>query len=230
MRYDNAELRERLAREYVLGTMPVRARRRLERLLATDASLAALVGEWAERFSSLDAATRDETPPARVWRAIERRVSADIPQAAPQRPPTGILAFWRGLAAAAVVACAALVLYVVTTPTPPPPKVVAVLADTSGVPGWIALAGPRSGEVSVSAIGATTTDASHAYELWGIAGGTPHSLGLLPPEADRPLLLSAAAVPADGALAISREPRGGSPTGLPTGPVVFQGKVLTPPR
>jgi anti-sigma-K factor RskA len=32
--------------------------------------------------------------------------------------------------------------------------------------------------------------------------------------------------PPGGVLAVSLEPAGGSPTGLPTGPVLYQGKVL----
>jgi anti-sigma-K factor RskA len=64
-------------------------------------------------------------------------------------------------------------------------------------------------------------------QLWLIAGDLPpQSLGLLP--ADRAVRL---AVPEDlrlladanSVFAISLEPPGGSPTGLPTGPVVAQG-------
>jgi anti-sigma-K factor RskA len=37
------------------------------------------------------------------------------------------------------------------------------------------------------------------------------------------------AVLSGGLLAVSQEPRGGSPTGLPTGPVVFTGPLLPAP-
>jgi anti-sigma-K factor RskA len=227
MRYDDPELRERLAAEYVLGTMPIRARRRFERLMNGDASLAALVAHWSERLAPLDAATPEIAPPARVWRAIERRVQAParVPIAAPAR--VGALAFWRGLALAAVGACAALIFYVAISPAPAPPKVIAILADSNGATGWVALAGPLPGQVSVAAVRPSGGGDTTAFELWGIAAGAPRPLGLLQTEPDRPLLLSAALLPDEGGtLAVSREPPGGSPSGLPTGPVVYQGKVL----
>ncbi|MGH7085744.1 MAG: hypothetical protein ACREFN_12215, partial [Acetobacteraceae bacterium] len=71
MRYDNPDLRELLAAEYVLGTMPHRARLRFEQVMTQEPALAELVGAWAERFSAIDRATLAEEPPARVWRAVE---------------------------------------------------------------------------------------------------------------------------------------------------------------
>ena len=46
MKYDDPELRERLAAEYVLGTMPSRSRRRFERLMAGDPALARIAAAW----------------------------------------------------------------------------------------------------------------------------------------------------------------------------------------
>ena len=68
--------------------------------------------------------------------------------------------------------------------------------------------------------------ANHSYELWVLPadGGNPVSLGLMPTKGDaertlnaqqRELLLTARNI------AVSLEPAGGSPTGLPTGPVVI---------
>jgi len=110
MRYDDPDLRERLAAEYVLGTMPHRARRRFEQILKQDAALAASVGAWAERFSAIERATPAEEPPARVWRAIAARIAAPealggAPGDAPAQFVTGpvhaALRFWRGFAIAA---------------------------------------------------------------------------------------------------------------------------------
>ena len=71
-------------------------------------------------------------------------------------------------------------------------------------------------------------DVKRSAELWVIAGdGVPHSLGLLPASggsmpvgaANRPRLAAGVT------LAVSLEPIGGSPTGLPTGPVVAKGTL-----
>lgn len=239
MRYDSPDLRERLAAEYVLGTMPSRVRRRFERLMAADPTLARIAGDWADRWSALDEVTPAEEPPARVWQAIERRIAATAAPAAfptaapiaaapmPWRQWLDSLAFWRVLGVAGSLATAALALYLAVLPRPIPPTVVAVLAGHGGAAGWVAVAGPKSGEVSFSAVAPQPEPKPHAFELWGIVGGPPRPLGLLPQRSGSAVILREAQLPPpSGVLAVSLEPPGGSPTGLPTGPVLYQGKVL----
>jgi anti-sigma-K factor RskA len=60
------------------------------------------------------------------------------------------------------------------------------------------------------------------------ASGNPQSLGLIDSTTAARVALSAPAEQAlrnIPALAVSLEPRGGSPTGLPTGPVLYSGPV-----
>jgi anti-sigma-K factor RskA len=228
MRYDSQELRERLAAEYVLGTMPVRARRRFERLMVADPVLSRIVGGWADRLMPLDEGTADEEPPARVWRAIESRIAGQTVVLAPQPllPWFRSLAFWRGWAIAASAAAVALALYLVAF-APPAPAVVAVLAGRGGEAGWVAVTGPKAGDVRFSTVAPQAEPKPHAFELWGIAGGAPRPLGLLPQHSGDTVTLRAAQLPpAGGVLAVSLEPPDGSPTGAPTGPVLYQGKVL----
>ena len=210
MRYDNPEMRELLAAEYLLGTMPRRARARFERLMRQDPGLATLVGDWAQRFSAIDRATPAEAPPARVWRRIEARIAPHSAAEAPVMAPPAqslreALQFWRGLAVAASAVAAALIVYLAAVPGPvgpQTPRVIAVLADQGGEPEWIATAGPHSGEIAVAA---------------------------LRPQPEQSTVLSPKDLPAPGdVLAVSLEPVGGSPTGLPTGPVVSQGKIIRP--
>jgi anti-sigma-K factor RskA len=233
MRYEDPELRERLAAEYVLGTLPSRSRRRFERLMTEDPALAKVVAVWADRLAPIDAATPAEVPPARVWRAVEARIAADEAPPAPAPSRFGSVPFWRGLALAATAAAAGLIIYLAAftgRPGPPTPAVVAVLADQSGDPSWIAVAGPRGGEVSVSAVRQQAEDPHHSFELWGIVGGAPRPLGLLGPRSGNVSIIRAAQLPPPGdLLAVSLEPPDGSPTGLPTGPVLSKGKVLIRP-
>jgi anti-sigma-K factor RskA len=225
MKYDNPELREKLAAEYVLGTMPILARRRFERLLGTDPELVRVVENWTSRFGVIDRGGMAEEPPARVWQAIEQRLGP-----APRRERQGwlgSLAFWRELAFAATAVALAMVVYVYALAPPGPAKLVAVLNDDAGEPGWVALSSGRSGDVAVAPLHAVALDAAHSFELWAIAGGTPRPLGLLPVQPGRQLIVQAALVPRTGGmLAVSLEPAGGSPTGLPTGPVQFKGNVV----
>jgi anti-sigma-K factor RskA len=228
MRYDSPELREQLAAEYMLGTMPVLVRRRFERLLVSDAALRRAVEDWNARFDPIDLddfGDGEEEPPARVWRAVEQRLA--LPQEAPRPGWLSSLAFWRGATLAAAALAAAVILFVAVRPSPTPPDVVAILSNDKGDPAWIALGAAQGGDIDVAPIRSVAIDAAHAFELWAIKDGAPHPLGLLTPEPGRPLTVQAALVPADGLLAISLEPSGGSPTGLPTGPVQYKGAVLS---
>ncbi|HEY7992450.1 MAG TPA: anti-sigma factor [Stellaceae bacterium] len=234
MKYDDPKLRELLAGRYVLGTMPRRARARFDRLIAEDAAFCADVREWAEIFAPIDAAEAPVAPPQRVWRAIETQLG---PARAPAAPARGSwfdsLWLWRGATGFAAAVAVALLVYIgvfATQETPPMPTVVAVLSDSkSGAPAWIARSG-RDDQVTVSALGRQTIDAGHSFQLWAIAGGPPRPLGLLSPVPGRGIAIPSSAVPpTGGVLAVSLEPAGGSPTGQPTGPVLFQGKVFSNP-
>jgi anti-sigma-K factor RskA len=226
MNYDNPELREQLAAEYVLGTMPILVRRRFERLLEGDTALRRTVDNWHLRFDPLDDAAVEAEPPARVWNAIERQLALP-PAPAPERQGwLASLAFWRGMTFAAAALAALAFVYIAVRPTPSPTaNVVAILSNDKGDPSWIALAA-RGGDVAVAPIRSVAIDTAHAFELWVIAGGKPSPLGLLAPEPGHALMVQASLVPAGGVLAISIEPSGGSPTGLPTGPVPYKGAVL----
>jgi anti-sigma-K factor RskA len=233
MRYDDPNLRERLAAEYVLGTMPHRARLRFEQIMKQDTALATLVGTWAERFSAIERATPAEEPPARVWRAIEARIAAqDAPAQSVTGPLHAALRFWRGFAIATGAVAVALIAYIAASLIGPAPQmlhVIAVLVDRRGAPCWIATAGPRGGEIAVAELRPIEGGAGHSFELWGIVGGTPHPLGLLRPQPGQSTVLSARDLPAPGGvLEVSLEPSGGSPTGWLTGAILYQGKVLPP--
>jgi anti-sigma-K factor RskA len=225
MNYDSPELREKLAAEYVLGTMPLLVRRRFERLLADDSELRRAVEDWHERFDPIDYGAAAQEPPARVWRAIERELVLARASAAPAGW-LGSLAFWRGATLAAAAFAAAAIVFIAVRPTPAPSTVVAILSDDKGEPGWIATSSGHDGDVDIAPIRQVALDAAHAFELWAIADGKPHPLGLLTPQPGHPLAVQAALVPEHGVLAVSLEPAGGSPTGLPTGPVEYKGAVL----
>ena len=128
MDYARPPLADRLAAEYVLGTLRGPARRRFEALLPAHAGLRAAIAAWQSRLAPLAAAIDPVDPSEAVWPALERRLFAAAEPAAPsgwwQR-----LALWRGVAALATVA--ALGLGVVATQAPPvaPPIVIVLEAN-----------------------------------------------------------------------------------------------------
>ncbi|MGH8662073.1 MAG: anti-sigma factor, partial [Burkholderiales bacterium] len=70
--YTNPQLREKLAAEYVIGTLRGRARARFQALQRYDPDLRRIVADWEARLTPLAAAAGAIPPPARVRRAVAR--------------------------------------------------------------------------------------------------------------------------------------------------------------
>jgi len=240
------ELQQRLAAEFALGTLRGRARQRFRRFMAEDPALAAAVQDWELRLAPMAAAVAPVQPPARVWRAIRERIGAAPPRSG------GLwanVAFWRnlGLAASGMAAglLAAIAFIAPQAPSPAPAPVVirvpsnemgatylAVLSDPkTQKPMLVVSAGRNANELWVKTLDPAIHVPDRSLELWALPPGqAPKSLGVVAPsEKMTALKLVAAAdlafadVPA---LAVSLEPAGGSPTGAPTGPVLYTGPFL----
>lgn len=67
---------ERLSREYVLGTLTGRARRRFERLLVEAPLAARVVVRWQQRFDVLAAGVPAVQPREQVWQGLQQRLFA----------------------------------------------------------------------------------------------------------------------------------------------------------
>jgi len=232
-RYGNPELRDRLAAEYVLGTLRGRARSRFEALQRYDPELRRIVTAWEERLSPLSLAATGIAPPDRVWRALERRIRGARPAAG----WWGSLGLWRALAVTSTAFVVALSVVVGMAPRHEPPmSTVAVMADDRGQPAmvvsWAPMKGARDPQVRVKILQEHPTMApTTSWELWMLPGGNarPVSLGLINLDAVQVVRLPPAlAGKMTGAwgMAMSIEPAGGSPTGAPTGPVIFKGRCV----
>ncbi len=131
-------------------------------------------------------------------------------------------------AAAGVAAFTAAILWwTMLTPV----ELVAKIADEQQVQLWRIESLPDRAVLRVAALPTLAQDTAHAYELWALSaqGGAPVSLGLLPQTGTGELQLNDAqqvALASAQQVAVSLEPVGGSPTGAPTGPVLFIAAVL----
>jgi anti-sigma-K factor RskA len=67
---------DRLSREYVLGTLTGRARRRFERLLAEAPLAGRVVARWQQRFDTLAAGVPPVQPREQVWQSLQQRLFA----------------------------------------------------------------------------------------------------------------------------------------------------------
>ena len=238
MDYAHPVLADTLAAEYVAGTLRGGARRRFETLLPGHPGLRQAVAQWQDLLMPLTSAVLPMAPPKQTWSRIEARLwpSSAAAEAATEPWWRG-LAFWRAASGFATVAAVGLGL-VLTNPQPQPAPVLIVLQATE--------AGAAPGVATSSFVASVSSDgkslvtrpiqpvglaAGKSLELWAVpTAGAPRSLGLISAKGSTvlkrdklpPALLDASRT---AALAVSIEPPGGSPTGAPTGPVVFAGKL-----
>jgi len=122
-------------------------------------------------------------------------------------------------------AAAVLAVVVVLDRTAPPPQseFVAVLAAEGAKPALIATVNTAKGTITVRPVALQAAPADKSYELWSIEPNeAPKSLGLVE-QASLPLKVKPTG---KATFAISLEPKGGSKTGAPTGPVMFTGALV----
>jgi anti-sigma-K factor RskA len=226
---ERRERLDQLAAQYALGTLRGRARDRFVKAARSDPVVAAAAHEWEARLAALAEAVPGVTPPPRVWMGIATRLGLRGAEHAGsswwQR-----LGFWRGFALASFAA--ALILSVVQLMSPavlPAESLVVVLAGPDAKPAMIVTAARGESVLTLKPVADVRPEPGRTFELWALPeGGAPRSLGVLPPVGVAKIALAApsgealARVPT---LAISLEPPGGSPTGQPTGPVLYTGKV-----
>jgi anti-sigma-K factor RskA len=217
MKSGNRELVDRLAAEYVLGTLRGRARRRFERWLLSP-QVGALVKAWEDRLAGLEPQLKGVAPPASAWRGIENRL--ELRKLA--RQPT-----MRWVAIAASVLFFGLVGVFALHQFGGDKKVELVVSQKSFIQAdpqtiyWrVELLGDNQ-ELSLHVHEVHDLPPGKSHELWVLPadGSAPVSLGLLPHTGDHHRVLTAAqraALAGAKTIAVSLEPEGGSPTGSPT--------------
>ena len=231
--YKSPQLRDKLAAEYVVGTLRGRARARFQALLRYDPDLRRIVAEWEARLTPLTAAAGEIAPPARVWQAVVRRIAGAARGSASR---TG-LAFWRGLAVTSTAFVLILAAFIGVAPRPEPPmEMIAVMNDEKGQPAlvvsWPPMKAMRDPHIRIKVVQEHPVMApGTTWELWLLPGGkdAPVSMGLITTDADQTMKLKPALahrMERAWGVAMSVEPKGGSPTGTPTGPVIFKGQCV----
>lgn len=224
---DNPTLCDKLAAEYVLGTLKGGARRRFESLLRQDATLRRTTTEWQDRLMPMSEFSTSTQPRRQVWQSIERRLGLKRGYAAWQFWRNESLGFWRSLSAASLV-LALLLVGVINSSLLDRPQVdyLATLTDDKARTALL-LTGDRNRQLlTVRLVDHAPIASDKVLQLWAVPrDGVPRSLGLLPAQGVIELALTDAALGDDVAmLAVSLEPRGGSPSpDGPSGPILYKG-------
>lgn len=231
---NNPGLVDKLAAEYVLGTLKGGARRRFESLLRRHDGLRLAVAEWQDRLHPLAELAPAVPPPAANWQAIEAKLGLS---GKPQRKRSfwfelrEDISFWRGLGMFSTTAALILTSLLLTRqlqplPAPAPASYIAMLSNDQAQPIAVVTGDAPGGRLTVKLVAPQAIAADKSLELWAVPKeGPPRSLGLLAADGSVSLALPANATPQSiPLLAVTLEPKGGSPNpNGPTGPIVFKG-------
>ncbi|MBC3917031.1 anti-sigma factor [Undibacterium sp. CY18W] len=229
---NNPGLQEKLASEYVLGTLRGGARRRFEAWIKQDAALRQVVGQWEAHLVPMAEFTQAVAAPASIWPALEKRLKLQPTEDrwAYWRNLREDLAFWRGLGmfstTVAVVLISVMLNKQVDQPVVPQNNYVATLSDDKAQAIAVITGDSKRGQLQIRMVTAQNIAADKSLELWAVGkDGKVRSLGLV---ADKgiitlpmPANMTADSVPL---LAVTLEPKGGSGNPeKPSGPIIFKG-------
>ncbi|HET8995907.1 MAG TPA: anti-sigma factor [Acetobacteraceae bacterium] len=216
-----------LAAEYVLGTLdPAQARALAERA-DSDAAVRDAITAGEERLAPLGRVAAPVAPPAELWQRVA--ASAGLRPRPVAAQPGWLARAWESLwlwraATGMGFALAAALAAVAWLGGAPARPVAALVPQGSAAAAYVAEMRP-DGRLVLVALRQIPVAQGKVLELWALPKGAtrPVSLGLLP-SAGQSVRQSPARSPGTQ-LMISLEPAGGSPTGLPTGPVLFAGTL-----
>jgi len=218
------------AAEYVLGVMSPDEADAFRREIDRNPELGHAVARWEARLTPLADTLPPEPPPATLWQRLEAELGLrDAPQAEVTRLlPRSMLrtiGFWQATTTAAAALAAGLAILLLRTPAPAPHYAAAIAPMQGPAATWLAET-RADGALVVTALGQAAHPSDKDLELWALAAGAtkPVSLGVLP--ASGAYVVAAADLPRDRLqLLVSLEPMGGSPSGQPTGPVLYAGSL-----
>lgn len=232
------DLRNQKIADYVLGLMDEAQERGFDAEMDRDGDLARTVSDLQARFHALDETAQPEEVPDALWAAIAARLDSVPDAPANDQPsrtimPSGLMRVARPVAMAASLAIAVGIGFaggVMMQPTPTTPVVIAVLATDDMRPGAIIEAfGDDS--IRIVPLEALSAPEGQVLEVWTLPDEEtgPVSLGTFSQAQE--LILRGPDLPPpqpDQLYEITIEPEGGSPTGLPTGPILLIGNAQVP--
>jgi len=204
-----------LAGEFALRLLTAEEERAVRERIATEPAFAALVREWENQFSTIAEEVDEVAPDVALRKALLARAFEEPELSLWQR-----FGIWRWVAVAAVVVGAAILIAPLQISETPD-----YMAELVAEDGSIAVTASYFAESQDVLIEVTSGAApeGRVLQVWGILERqAPVSLGVIPADGSGRF-----AVPAElkgkwaGLIcAVSEEPPGGSPTGLPTGDVL----------
>jgi anti-sigma-K factor RskA len=226
MKYNDPELVDLLAAQYVLGTLKGLTRKRFQRLMLTSIMAREATHTWEANLNSLSSAIKPVKPDEKVWQQILQRLET-------RKTPSTVIktkpGFWRpwSLIATAASLVLAIILLQPVSPIVESTQQFALVENEAKQALWFI--DVREQGLSVRASSQLDAISDKDYELWMIVKDqeAPISLGLLPKNGTMLLAKNQQFVVDNiNILAVSLEPLGGSPNGSPT-EVLYTSKLVT---
>jgi anti-sigma-K factor RskA len=230
-----------LAAEYVLGSLDPVERTEVAARRRVDVALDAAIKAWEQRLRPLSDLQPGIAPPPHVFLSLEKRLKNPREQQIGVRAPVQSRR-WAALSAG-VCALAACLAIITVWPSPKssasPARLVAELArsanptdatNPTALLGFVVYFDLRASTMIVSPF-AVPPGSRRDYQLWLVPEGSapPISLGVISLAEPTMSPWRATYAPTDlvhAKLAVSLEPPGGSPNGIPTGPTMFVGTLV----
>lgn len=216
------------AAELALGLLEGDERAAALRRMLAEPAFARDVERWREHFAVLFAGLASVAPAPELGERVIARLDGPARVVRP--------GYWRPFALASSLAAAGMFALLMVRPDPiaPPPVTVAAPAPmvaafmVEGIKApLVATYDSTSGRLSMP--GPMPVPAGKSAQLWAIVGSNaPQPLGLFHAAGNRVEADARSPAPMQPGttFAISFEPVGGSPTGLPTGPVVASATLI----
>jgi len=193
MNYDRPELLDRLAAEYVFGTMSARVRRRFQKIQRALPAAQQAVHVWEQRFTPLARSVPPEQPSAAAWEAIDRRTGGQASR--PVAPASAWLAWLKpalGVAFGVVVTLGLVRLYptavvpvdqIVQQRGTLPASYVGLLTDAANNPVVLA-SSTRYGKImTIKILRKVDVPPGKVLQLWALPKeGAAFPLGVVPAE------------------------------------------------
>lgn len=229
MNYSHPELINALASQYVLGTLRGKARDRFETLKFNNENIQQAVLYWEAQLHPMSFDLVPVQPEKHVWEQIDARIQGK-PALEVGENTTEVLPFahskatdsaikWKWVSGLALAACLVLAILLVPYKTSQIDQLqsIAVINNEANQTLW-------SFDILQKQIAVKTSTfvpklPNNDYQLWIVpaSGDAPISIGVMAQSGefrlDKPDVFDNIDV---AALAVSREPKGGSPTGQPT--------------
>lgn len=173
IRYENQELQDKLAAEYVMGSLQGQARRRFEKLIIEYPDLQSSIAKWSELLNYFNQEVEPVTPPLQIWTNIEQSIGS------PRRESRLIPPLWKNLGLIAATMLLAVTL-VYNFPIYQPQQNVVVVMNKHDQPVWVIKNSVQSKRIKVKTLRSMNMPENEVCVLWLVwKDGKTQSVGVL---------------------------------------------------